>query len=51
MLYEANEPILAHFVERRHDRLPITKTIQIRSSSFVNGMYSKGGGSLSSGAS
>ena len=38
-------------VERRHDRLPITKTIRIRSSSLVNGMYLKGGGSLSSGAS
>ena len=38
-------------VERRHDRLPITKTIRIRSSSLVNGMYLKGVGSLSSGAS
>ena len=37
--------------QRRHDRLPITKTIRIRSSSLVNGMYLKGDGSLSSGAS
>jgi hypothetical protein len=38
-------------VERRHARLPITKTMQIRSSSLVNGMYLKGAGSSSSGAS
>ena len=38
-------------IERRHDRLPITKTMQIRSSSLVNGMYLKGAGSSSSGAS
>jgi hypothetical protein len=38
-------------VERRHDRLPITKTIRIRSSSLGDGMYLKGAGSLSSEAS
>ena len=30
---EANEPFLTHRVERRHDRLPIARTIRIRSSS------------------
>ena len=37
-----NQFVMVDSIERRHDRLPITKTIQIRSSSFVNGMYSKG---------
>ena len=30
MLHKLDEPLLAYRVERRHDRLPITKTIQIR---------------------
>ena len=41
--------LLGDSSERRHDRQPITKTIQIRSSSLVNGMYLKGAGSSSSG--
>jgi hypothetical protein len=51
MFDKPKHPIMIETPERRHDRLPITKTIQTRSSSFVNGMYSKGAGSLSSGAS
>jgi hypothetical protein len=51
VFHELDKPLLAHRVERRHDRLPITKTMQIRSSSLVNGMYLKGAGSSSSGAS
>ena len=46
-----HQTVVVDSVERRHDRLPITKTIRIRSSSLVNGMYLKGVGSLSSGAS
>ena len=38
-------------IERRHDRLPITKTMQIRSSSLVDGMFLKVAGSSSSGTS
>ena len=41
--------LLGDSSERRHDRQPIAKTIQIRSSSLVNGMYLKGAGSSSSG--
>jgi hypothetical protein len=51
MLNKSEHPIVIETPERRHDRLPITKTIRIRSSSLVNGMYLKGVGCLSSGAS
>jgi hypothetical protein len=46
-----HQKIMRKIVKRRHARLPITKTMQIRSSSLVNGMYLKGAGSSSSGAS
>jgi len=49
--HRSHQTIMVHPVKRRHDRLPITKTMQIRSSSLVNGMYLKGAGSSSSGAS
>jgi hypothetical protein len=49
--HQPHQDVVVDPVERRHARLPITKTMQIRSSSLVNGMYLKGAGSSSSGAS
>ncbi|MGZ3488913.1 MAG: hypothetical protein ACXVBY_18855, partial [Isosphaeraceae bacterium] len=51
LVKEVPEERVRDRIERRHARLPITKTMQIRSSSLVNGMYLKGAGSSSSGAS
>jgi hypothetical protein len=51
VLHETDQPFLADRPERRHDRLPITKTMQIRLSSHVDVTYLKGFGFSSSGTS
>ena len=42
MFDETDEPFLVDRIERRHDRLPITKTFRFRPSSHVNGIPLKG---------
>ena len=50
MFDEFNEPVVAHRIERRYDRLPTTKTFRSRPLSHVNGIRLKGTDFLSSGA-
>jgi hypothetical protein len=50
VLDEADQPFMADRVERRYDRLPITKTFRSRPLSHVNGIRLKDVDFLSSGA-
>ncbi len=50
VVQELDQPLLADFVERGHDRLPITKTFRSPPSSRVSGIRLKDADFLSSGA-
>jgi hypothetical protein len=47
---EADQPVMADSIERRHDRLPTTRTFRFRPSSHVSGIPLKDVDFPSSGA-